>query len=50
METESFMDSVFFSLANQTWFLMRTQPTKLDVTIYWSQQAHREVNTEAREM
>ena len=44
------MDSVFFSLANQTWFLMRTQPTKLDVTIYWSQQAHREVNTEAREM
>ena len=46
------MDSVFFflSLANQTWFLMRTQPTKLDVTIYWSQQARCEANTEAREM
>ena len=49
METESYMDSVLLP-ANYSWFLMRTQPTKLDVTIYWSQQARREVNTEAREM
>lgn len=40
----------FFFFAKQTWSLMRTQPTKLDVTIYWSQQARREANTEAREM